>query len=137
MSAAERAFFDTNVLLYLFSADATKADRAEALLAQGGVVSVQVLNEFVAVARRKIGMHWGEIEDALTVFRAALEVVPLDLATHEAGLRIARATGYAIYDALIIAAAAQAGCRTLWTEDMADGQKTEGLRIADPFAGIG
>jgi predicted nucleic acid-binding protein len=137
MSAAERAFFDTNVLLYLFSDEAAKADRAEALLAGGGVVSVQVLNEFVAVARRKLGLGWDEVEEALSVFRAALDVVPLDLTTHEAGLAVARTTGHAIYDALIIAAAARAGCRTLWTEDMADGQETERLRIANPFAADG
>ena len=57
MSAAD-AFFDTNVVLYLFSADAAKADRAEALLAAGGLISVQVLNEFAAVARHKLGMTW-------------------------------------------------------------------------------
>jgi predicted nucleic acid-binding protein len=136
MSAAERAFFDTNVLLYLFSDEAAKADRTGALLAGGGVVSVQVLNEFVAVARRKLGLEWDEIEEALSVFRAALDVVPLDLATHEAGLAVARTTGYAIHDALIIADA-RAGCRTLWTEDMADRQETAGLRIANPFAADG
>jgi predicted nucleic acid-binding protein len=48
--------FDTNVLLYLLSEDATKADRAEKLVANGGVISVQVLNEFAAVASRKLGM---------------------------------------------------------------------------------
>ena len=54
MSAAD-SFFDTNVLLYLLSKDAAKADLAEALLATGGVVSVQVLNEFASVATRKTG----------------------------------------------------------------------------------
>jgi predicted nucleic acid-binding protein len=51
------AFFDTNVLLYLLSGDASKADRAEALVAAGGIISVQVLNEFASVASRKLGMY--------------------------------------------------------------------------------
>jgi predicted nucleic acid-binding protein len=55
MSAAD-CFLDTNVLLYLLSKDAAKADRAEALLATGGIVSVQVLNEFASVATRKLAM---------------------------------------------------------------------------------
>src|SRR5207247_7211694 len=53
---ADSAFFDTNVVLYLFSADATKADRAEELIASGGTISVQVLIELAAVARRKLSM---------------------------------------------------------------------------------
>jgi predicted nucleic acid-binding protein len=56
MSAAD-AFFDTNVLLYLLCDDTAKADRAEALLAGGGVISVQVLNEFASVASRKHGLN--------------------------------------------------------------------------------
>ena len=56
MSAAD-VFFDTNVLLYLLSDDATKADRAESLLASGGTISVQVLNEFASVAAGKLAMR--------------------------------------------------------------------------------
>ena len=55
MSKADR-FFDTNVLLYLLSKDTAKADRAEILLASGGVISVQVLNEFASVASRKLAL---------------------------------------------------------------------------------
>ena len=50
------SFFDTHVLLYLLSGDAAQADRAEAVLALGGTISVQVLNEFAAVASRKLGL---------------------------------------------------------------------------------
>jgi predicted nucleic acid-binding protein len=60
MSATE-TFVDTNVLLYLLSGDASKADRAETLVGAGGVISVQVLNEFASVASRKLGMSWAEI----------------------------------------------------------------------------
>lgn len=64
MNAAE-PFFDTNILLYLLSAEATKADRAEELLSKGGIISVQVLNEFASAAARKLGMSWAEIRDVL------------------------------------------------------------------------
>ena len=62
MSGTE-AFLDTNVLLYLLSRDAAKADRAEALVVAGGVISVQVLNEFASVASRKLEMSWAEIRE--------------------------------------------------------------------------
>jgi predicted nucleic acid-binding protein len=62
-------FFDTRMLLYLLSSDDTKADVAEATIAEGGHVSVQVLNEFVSVARHKARLDWSEIDDALTSVR--------------------------------------------------------------------
>ena len=55
------AFFDTNIPLYLLSADAGKASRAEDLLAERGTISVQVLNEFAAVARRKHATPWPDV----------------------------------------------------------------------------
>ena len=69
MSGA-RPFFDTNVVLYRLSSDRAKADRAEALLAEGGVISVQVLNEFVPVARRKSRMGWPEVNEVLQILRS-------------------------------------------------------------------
>ena len=59
------SFIDTNVLVYPASGDAVKADRAEAVIRAGGLISVQVLNEFAAVARRKLKMSWPEIAEAL------------------------------------------------------------------------
>ncbi len=67
---ATDAFFDTNVLLYVLSADATKANQAETLLASGGTISVQVLNEMASVASRKLGMPVAEIREVLAVVRA-------------------------------------------------------------------
>ena len=78
MSAAD-CFFDTNVLLYLLSKDAAKADRAEALLATGGIVSVQVLNEFASVATRKLAMTIPEIREILSTIRAVCVVRSLDI----------------------------------------------------------
>lgn len=71
MSVAER-FFDTNVLLYLLSADTAKADRAEIELSRGGVLSVQVLNEFASVASRKLTMSITEIREMLATIRGRM-----------------------------------------------------------------
>ncbi len=127
-------FFDTNVVLYLLSADAAKADRAEELIARGGTVSVQVLNEFVAVASRKLRMPWSEVRDVLAQIRAVCVVEPMTIETHERALHIAERHGLSIYDALIVSAALLAGCSTLHSEDMQDGQVIERqLTIRNPF----
>jgi predicted nucleic acid-binding protein len=128
-------FFDTNVVLYLLSADTAKADRAEELLAIGGTVSVQVLNEFVSVALRKLRMSWPEIRDVLAQVRAVCPVEAISVETHERAMQVAERYGFSIYDALIISAALLAGCSTLYSEDMQNGQVIEGqLTIRDPFA---
>jgi predicted nucleic acid-binding protein len=129
------SFFDTNVLLYLLSKDAAKADRAEALLASGGVVSVQVLNEFASVASRKLAMTIPDIREILSTIRAVCIVKPLDIETHELGLDMAERLRFSIYDALIVAAAMRAGCAILYTEDVQQGQMIEKLQIRNPFAG--
>jgi predicted nucleic acid-binding protein len=135
MSAAE-AFFDTNVLLYLFSEDAAKAARAEALIAQGGVISVQVLNEFAAVTRGKFRLEWAVVHDALTAFRQVLHVEALTVAVHEQGVAFAERYRLGVYDAQILSAAALAGCSTVYSEDMQDGLKVgDGLVVRNPFAG--
>jgi predicted nucleic acid-binding protein len=133
MSDAER-FFDTNVLIYLLSGDAAKADRAEALIADGGIIGVQVLNEFVAVATRKLAMSHAEIREVLAGVRAVCTVEPLTVATHELALDLAEANRLSFYDALIVAAAAQAKCGILYSEDMQDGQVIAGVTIRNPFA---
>jgi predicted nucleic acid-binding protein len=133
MSEAD-SFFDTNVLLYLLSNDAAKADRAEALLASGGTISVQVLNEFAAVASRKLAMSISEIREVLSTIRAICAVKPLDIETHELALDMAERHRFSIYDGLIVAAAARAGCTVLYTEDLQHGQMIEKLQVRNPFA---
>jgi predicted nucleic acid-binding protein len=128
------SFFDTNVLLYLASGDAAKADQAEAHLAAGGTISVQVLNEIANVARRKMRMSWARTRVFLTALRGLLLVQPVTAGIHEAGLEIAERYRLSIYDAMIVAAALHAGCDTLWSEDMQHGMTLEGrLRIVNPF----
>lgn len=129
------AFFDTNVLLYLLSGDSVKADRAEAILVQGGTISVQVLNEFAAVALRKRALSYPEIHEVLDPIRAICAVEPITLETHDLGLQVAERYGFSLYDSLIVAAALRAGCRTLYSEDLQDGQAIDGrLTVRNPFA---
>lgn len=133
MSAADR-FFDTNVLLYLLSGDDAKADQAEATLASGGVISVQVLNEFAAVAARKLKMPMADIREVLATIRAVCKVVPVSEETHDKGLELAERYGLSIYDAMIVASALLAVCKLLLSEDMQNGQTIEGsLEIRNPF----
>jgi predicted nucleic acid-binding protein len=127
-------FIDTNVLLYLLSDDARKADRAEEALAKGGVVSVQVLNEFASVASRRLKMPIGEIREILETIRAVCNVVPITVETHDKGLTIAEKHGLSIYDSMIVAAALLANCRLVLSEDMQHGQKFDRqLLIRNPF----
>lgn len=133
MSAAER-FFDTNILLYLLSADEAKADRAEKELGAGGIVSVQVLNEFASVASRKLNMSIAEIREALASIRGVCKLVPISEQTHDLGLQVAERYGLSVYAAMIVASALLAGCKTLLSEDMQDGQTLDGrLEVRNPL----
>jgi predicted nucleic acid-binding protein len=128
------SFFDTNVLVYIAGNDQAKADRAEAALARGGAISVQVLNELANVARRKIRMSWADTHAFLEAIRGLLTVHPLSVEVHETALDVAERYGFSIYDALIAASALHAGCDTLWSEDLQHGMTLEQcLRIVNPF----
>ena len=127
-------FFDTNVLIYAFAAGDRRSAKAEALLAEGGVIGVQVLNEFTSVTLRKLGWDWPEVEAALAVIsELTAPVLPLTADIHAAAVKLARGNSLAFYDALIVAAAADAGCRVLLTEDLQHGRKFGGVTIRNPF----
>lgn len=130
----DEPFFDTNVLLYLLSADSRKAARSRELLAGAGVISVQVLNEFASVAMRKHALDWGELEAILSGFRARLRVESLTAATQARAMEFARHHRLGVYDAMILAAAEQAGCEVVYTEDLNHGQRIAGMLIRNPFA---
>lgn len=133
MSAPE-AFFDTSILLYLLSDDTAKADRAEHLLAGGGAISVQVLNEFAAVAIRKLRMPIVDVREVLETVKAVCHIVPVDLETHERGLAIAERYRLSFYDSLIAASALQLGTKMLYSEDLQHGQVLDRtLKIVNPF----
>jgi predicted nucleic acid-binding protein len=127
-------FVDTNVLLYLLSGDAAKADCAERLLEPTPVVSVQVLNELANVMRRKLGMPWPEVDDFLELVCALCRIEALTHETHLLGRQLAKRHQLSVYDAMIVASALLAGCETLYSEDMHTGLRIDGrLLIVNPF----
>lgn len=130
-----KAFLDTNVLIYAVTENEARAARAEELLLSGGVLSVQILNEFTAVARRKLQMPWAEVGEAVEAFLVLCpSPIAVTLEIHEAARAIAEKLGCNIYDALVVAAALDAGCATLYSEDFQDGQVIEGqLTVRNPF----
>jgi predicted nucleic acid-binding protein len=128
------SFFDTNVLLYVASGDLAKSNQAEKLIGAGGTISVQVLNEIANVARRKMGLSWAETHAFLGMIRDLLPVRSITIAIHEAGLVLAERYRLSIYDAMIAASALDAGCDTLWSEDMRHKLLVgDRLQVINPF----
>ena len=130
-----RAFFDTNILVYVVGQKKERTDTAEALLAGGGIISVQVLNELANVTRKKLRLSREEIDEALAAIRVLCpSPVPLTIDTHDAGRRIAAKYGYSMFDGLIAASALEAACDILYSEDLQNGQVIEGrVTIRNPF----
>lgn len=134
MSDAE-SFFDTSVLLYLLSAEPEKADRVEELLEHRGIISVQVLNEFTAVATRKLRLSFAEIREVLGTVRTLCHTHPLATEHHDKGVEIAERYRFSFYGSMIVASALLAGCKTLYSEDLQDRQVIEKqLTVISPFA---
>lgn len=135
--SAGKPFVDTNVVLYLLSSDASKADRAEEILVAGAVVSVQVLNEAAQTMRRKWQMPWVEVHNVLDRLRDVCEVVPLTVEMQHRAITIAESTGIGIYDANIVAAATLSGSPILFSEDLSEGQRFEkSVVVRNPFKNV-
>lgn len=127
-------FFDTNILVYAHGRGDFRVEIAQALLLDGGVVSVQVLNEFASIARSKLAFKWPEVQEAIDrIVVLCPNPRPLKVDTHQRALRLCAKHGFSIWDGLIVAAAIEARCSTLLTEDLQHGQIVEGLRIENPF----
>jgi predicted nucleic acid-binding protein len=126
-------FFDSNILLYLVDAATPKADRSDALLADGGVISVQVLNEISNVVRSKWKRPWGDLHHVLKTVRANTIIVPVTDETHLLGIAYAERYQLQVYDGILVAAAVLAGCTTLYSEDMHNGLVIDGLTITNPY----
>ena len=127
------SFFDTNIVVYA-QERGEKGNIARALLAEGGYLSVQVLNEFASVSSRKQGRTWPEIEDAVSDILALVKPplsITIDL--NRQARRLASEIGFSFYDALIVAAAIKAGCQTLYSEDMQHGRTVGSVTITNPF----
>ena len=136
-----RFFLDTNVFVYSFDTAAPAKARKAALLIRRaadsgqGIVSYQVVQEFFNIALRRFPqpMAMAEAEQYLiTVFRPLL-AIHSSPALYVEGLRIAAKHRFSWYDSLIVAAALEAQCETLFSEDLQHGREIEGLKIQNPF----
>ncbi len=129
-----KAFIDTNILLYLLSADTDKANQAEMVLQAGDMISVQVLNEFTNVARRKLKMSWDETNEVLGLIRSICRTESLTVETHDKGRIVAERYQLSVYDAMIVASALLGNCTILYSEDMQHNLLIDDqLRISNPF----
>ncbi len=127
-------FIDTNVLIHLMSSDELKATRAERIMEVGGVISVQVLDEFTSVARRKFSMSWDEIRECTGIVRAVCSVENLSDSIYNLGCQLAERYRLSVYDAMIVASALTGGCTRLYSEDMQDGLIiNKKLKISNPL----
>jgi len=128
------SFLDSNIVLYLASGDLRKADRAQELVAEGGTISVQVLNEIANISRRKMGLSWAETRNFLLMIRGLLKVEPITIEIHDVGISLAERYQLSVYDSMIVSAALSAECDTLLSEDLQDGLLINGrLRVLNPF----
>jgi predicted nucleic acid-binding protein len=128
------SFLDSNIVLYLASEDLLKADRAQELVAEGGTISVQVLNEIANISRRKMRLSWAETRNFLLMIRGLLKVEPITIEIHDVGISLAERYQLSVYDSMIVSAALSAECDTLLSEDLQDGLLINGrLRILNPF----
>ena len=128
------SFLDSNIVLYLASENLLKADRAQELVAEGGTISVQVLNEIANISRRKMSLSWAEIRNFLLMIRGLLKVEPITIEIHDVGISLAERYQLSVYDSMIVSAALSAECDTLLSEDLQNGLLINGrLRVLNPF----
>ena len=132
-------FIDSNVLIYLFDdTDTRKSQRAEDIVRRSletgrGCISYQVVQETINVVTRKLNATREDAREFLDVVLAPLWRVNPTRSLYRRGLDLRQRYGFSFYDSLIVAAGLEAGCRTLFTEDLQHGQRVEGLTVVDPF----
>jgi len=132
-----RAFFDPNVLLYMYGGDEAKHRRAVDLFREHAtagslLLSTQVVQEFYAAGAKKLGMRRRELRDAAA---ALLEcpLVVLGPAQIQAAFETEDQHGISFWDALIVAAASSGFADVLYTEDLNDGQRYGTVLVRNPF----
>lgn len=138
---SDKYFLDTNILVYTFDFSAPdKQKTAQDLVAQAletgaGCISYQVVQEFLNVARAKFETPMSVHEALAYLDRVLRPLCVVNAGPHlwEDGLHTQERWQYSFYDALIIAAARQADCRILYSEDMQHGQTIDNLRLINPF----
>ncbi len=132
----DKVFLDTNILIYCYSSsDAVKQSKAQNIANQANAfVSTQVLKEFTNVLYKKFKLNWQAISEALDELEKNFNVHTNTPISIKKACQIADRYSFSFYDSLIIAAALEADCVTLYSEDMQDGQLIENkLTIKNPL----
>jgi len=134
-------FLDTNILVYTFDDTAPEKQQIaqqlvrDALSTRQGIVSTQIVQEFLNVALNKFKRPM-TVSDAQAYLKTVL--IPLcqqypSGSFYERALLVKAETGYSFYDTLVVTAAIESGCSILLSEDMQDGRIIQGLTIMNPF----
>lgn len=131
----DKAFIDTNIVIYALGSNSAKATLAAPLFSHHPTISTQVLSETANVALKKLALPLLEVGKLLSMLEATCRVEIVTPATIQHALDISGRYDYFWFDSLIVASALEAGCDTLYTEDLQHGQVIEGkLTITNPFA---
>jgi predicted nucleic acid-binding protein len=132
--------FDTNIFIYALDIEAARANPqgreaiSRALIQQPAHLSVQLVNEFTNVARKRFKLDYDQIHSLVEGLGLVHEIAPISLQTSELARAIAAESGYSYYDSLMLAAALTKGCVTFYTEDMQHGHRLYGrMEIVNPF----
>ena len=132
------SFVDSNILVYTNDRSASaKRDQAQELIHKllrnkAGALSLQVLQEYFAVATRKLGISAAGARRRVELLNR-LDVVILGVSDLLAAIDLHRLHGLSIWDTLIVRAALKAGCGVLYSEDLQDGRRFDGLEVVNPF----
>jgi predicted nucleic acid-binding protein len=138
---SDKYFLDTNIFVYCFDdRQPEKKVRSLALIADAlhtgdGIISTQVIQEFLNVATRKFSVPL-KPEDGKVYLRKVMHPLCMvfpDLDLYQTALDILRETGYSFYDSIILASALRGGCTILYTEDFQAGQQVGRVKIINPF----
>jgi predicted nucleic acid-binding protein len=132
----DNCFIDTNILVYCYTDDESEKQRKALDIANrpDTFISTQVLTELSNTLKRKFNLNWKEIEMVLSEVNSGFNVYLNKPETIERSCRIAKKYGYSFYDSLIITSALSCNCKTLYSEDLQDGQKIEKkLTIVNPL----
>lgn len=129
-----KIFIDTNIVIYALGPGSTKVHLAAPLFVGSPTISTQVLSETANVASKRLALSVSDIRKLITSLEAMCRVETISLLTIHTALDIRERYGFSWYDSLIVAAALEADCDTIYSEDMQNGQEIEGrLRIVNPF----
>lgn len=133
----DKVFFDTNVILYLYSKDELKKQTTSLQTVNEcdqPIISTQVVNELVNVLYRKMGIGWDEITNVIREIQEYFTITVIDLSVIQLACKLASRYLYSWFDSLILASALSVNATILFSEDMQHGHMIEDrLRIINPY----